>query len=231
MVDFASTDDQWSTEDETNYADLDNYDPTATGDEYEPTAEWGHPDPVDDENPTVEVNDEQGHDEDDSTVTGEESAGEEGGGQDDPTTFSDPAPYSGDTTVGEEKEPVEPLYANVVEFVEEFFTQVIRRKMGMGAGDGGNVWDPRWMLYPEVAGRLKALWHAYEEARASDNASAMSNWWIHHLEPHVRVIFDGDTGPMSHAKEDGSWMGHPALPYEPVPRELLAALLGEHPED
>ncbi|MCQ4129003.1 hypothetical protein NOU13_31340 [Rhodococcus erythropolis] len=86
MVDFASTDDQWSTEDETNYADMDNYDPTATGDEYEPTAEWGHPDPVDDENPTVEVNDEQGHDEDDSTVTGEESAGEEGGGQDDPTT-------------------------------------------------------------------------------------------------------------------------------------------------
>ncbi|MYV31613.1 DUF4913 domain-containing protein [Rhodococcus sp. DSM 6344] len=140
--------------------------------------------------------------------------------------FSDPAPHGGSAIVGEEGE-IEPAYANVVEFVEQFFTQVVRRKMGMGGGSSGNVWDPRWALYPEVAGRLKALWFAYEEARASDGPSAMSAWWIQHFDAHFRVICDGDNGPMSDATEDGSWMGHPALKYEPVPRELLDDLIGD----
>jgi hypothetical protein len=52
----------------------------------------------------------------------------------------------------------------------------------------------------------------------------MSNWWIHHLEPHVRVIFDSDSGPMSHAKDDGSFSGWPALPHQSVPSDLLAEL-------
>lgn len=139
----------------------------------------------------------------------------------------EPETVVSDTSAAKVEEPaeVEPLYANVVEFVEEFFTQVIRRRMGQGGGEGGLAWDPRWALYPEVAGRLKALWFAFEEARASDKASAMSNWWIHHLEPHLRVILDGETGPMAHAKPNGEFTGWPALPYNGVPLALLSELL------
>ncbi|MFC9356449.1 DUF4913 domain-containing protein [Rhodococcus sp. NPDC057014] len=96
--------------------------------------------------------------------------------------------------------------------------------MGPGGGESGLAWDARWWLYPEVSGRFKALWYAWEEAQASDKPSAMSNWWIHHLEPHLRVILDGDTGPMSHAKADGSFSGWPALQHRPVPADLLADL-------
>lgn len=203
--------------DDTNYQNPSDYDP-ADVDESEPDTDPDAPDPE------WGVPAESDGDADFASAIEDR----EDPGHSDPVVFSDPALYGEDTIgEGEGVPEIEPQYANVVEFVEQFFTQVIRRNMGLGAGAGGNVWDPRWALYPEVAGRLKALWFAYEEARASDKASAMSNWWIQHLEPHIRVIFDGDTGPMSHAKPDGSWMGHQALPYEAVPRELLADLLDE----
>ncbi|WP_307718092.1 DUF4913 domain-containing protein [Rhodococcus marinonascens] len=128
---------------------------------------------------------------------------------------------------GGEGGEVEPMYGSVVEWVEDFFTQVIRRRLGAGGGEGGLAWDDRWWLYPEVAARLKSLWYAWEEARVSDKASAMSSWWIHHLEPHLRVILDGETGPMAHAKPDGSFSGWPALPHQPVPAELLPALVAD----
>ncbi|WP_084721711.1 DUF4913 domain-containing protein [Rhodococcus marinonascens] len=121
----------------------------------------------------------------------------------------------------------QPMYGSVVEWAEDFFTQVIRRRLGAGGGEGGLAWDERWWLYPEVAGRLKILWYAWEEARVSYKASAMSSWWIHHLEPHLRVILDGETGPMAHAKPDGSFSGWPALPHQPVPEELLPDLLAD----
>lgn len=209
MVDFATTDDDWSTQDDTNYEDPSDY----AVEESEPDdgvgAGWGvPPEPVADDDLAAEADDDDGA----------------GPSDPEPMVFSDPALYGGTAIVGEEDE-IEPEYANVVEFVEQFFTQVIRRKMGMGGGSGGYVWDPRWALYPEVAGRLKALWFAYEEARASDKPSAMSAWWLTHLDPHFRVICDGDNGPMSDATKEGTWTGHEALEYEPVPRELLDDLL------
>ncbi len=51
----------------------------------------------------------------------------------------------------------------------------------------------------------------------------MSHWWIQHLEPHLRVIFDGETGPMSHAKADGSFSGWPALQPNRYPRSCSMA--------
>lgn len=131
------------------------------------------------------------------------------------------------------KDPIEPLYENVFDWVDGFFMMVIRRKINPSPGTGLS-WDQRWWLYPEVVARLTALHYAWEEARASDKPSAMSSWWIHHLEPHIRVIFDGETGPMSHADTAGSWSGWPALEGEAVPEELRSILLGEddtHPEN
>ncbi|MDO1481791.1 DUF4913 domain-containing protein [Rhodococcus ruber] len=120
----------------------------------------------------------------------------------------------------------EPKYTNVVEFVHGFFLPVIRRRIS--DNDGGLSWDARWWAYPEVVARLTALHQAWEEARASDSMSAMSSWWIQHLEPHLRVILDGDTGPMANAKSDRSFMGWPALPADPVPSSVLEKILNQY---
>ncbi|NGP05752.1 DUF4913 domain-containing protein [Rhodococcus sp. 14C212] len=125
-----------------------------------------------------------------------------------------------------EKARSEPKFANVVEFVQGFFLPVIRRRIS--DNDGGLSWDPRWWAYPEVVARLTALHQAWEEARVSDSASAMSSWWIQHLEPHLRVILDGDTGPMANAKSERSFMGWPAMPADPVPSAVLDAILKQN---
>ncbi|WP_084721927.1 DUF4913 domain-containing protein [Rhodococcus marinonascens] len=167
-------------------------------DDYDPTADDDENDPtIGDEDPTLDP------DEDDESAVADIDTDSE----------------------DDEGSKVEPMYGSVVEWAEDFFTQVIRRRLGAGGGEGGLAWDERWWLYPEVAGRLTALWYAWEEARVSDKASAMSSWWIHHLEPHLRVILDGETGPMAHAKPDGSFSGWPALPLQPVPAELLTAIV------
>ncbi|WP_137875584.1 DUF4913 domain-containing protein [Rhodococcus sp. Q] len=122
------------------------------------------------------------------------------------------------------EEAKHPAYANVIEFVEGFFLDVIRRKVT----DGSPLsWDARWWLYPEVVARLTALYYAYEESRASTSGLAMSSWWIQHLEPHLRVILDGDTGPMANARTDGSFSGWPRMPAEPVPSEVRDLLLNQ----
>jgi len=117
----------------------------------------------------------------------------------------------------------QPKFAHVVDWVEGFFIPVIRRRIS--DNDGGLSWDPRWWAYPEVVARLTALHQAWEEARASDSMSAMSSLWIQHLEPHLRVILDGDTGPMANAKTDRSFLGWPAMPTDPVPEEVVDMLV------
>lgn len=122
----------------------------------------------------------------------------------------------------DEPEKKEPKFKDVIEFVEGYFVPVIRRRIS--DNDGGLSWDPRWWAYPEVVARLTALHQAWEEARTSDSMSAMSAWWIQHLEPHLRVILDGDTGPMANAKSDRSFIGWPAMPTAPVPAAINKAI-------
>lgn len=125
----------------------------------------------------------------------------------------------------EDTPAIEPAFANVVEFVQGYFLPVIRRRIS--DNDGGLSWDPRWWAYPEVVARLTALHYAWEEARVSKSGSAMSAWWVQHLEPHLRVILDSDTGPMANAKSDRSFNGWPAMPSDPVPADVLATILNQ----
>ncbi|NKZ73502.1 DUF4913 domain-containing protein [Rhodococcus hoagii] len=124
-----------------------------------------------------------------------------------------------------------PQFANVFEWFDGFFRPVIRRKIG--DSDSSLSWDARWWAYPEVVARLTALHYSWEEARASDSMSAMSLWWIQHLEPHLRVILDGDTGPMANAKESRDWMGWPVLPVDDVPADVFNYIVnnGERAEE
>ncbi|NKU56517.1 DUF4913 domain-containing protein [Rhodococcus hoagii] len=54
-------------------------------------------------------------------------------------------------------------------------------------------------------------------AFSADDPAAMSNWWIRHCDPHLRVLLDGQDGPMSHATGDGTWLGHGGLSIEAPP--------------
>lgn len=90
-------------------------------------------------------------------------------------------------------------FPTVVEFVEQFLVFAINRKISTTPGSGLR-WDPNWHQYPEVVYRLVALHEAYEVA-IIEGGAAPSSWWIQHLEPHMRVILDGDTGPF-HAYSD-----------------------------
>ncbi|MET3642752.1 hypothetical protein ABIC73_004355 [Prescottella equi] len=165
-------------------------------------------DVIDDTDPDPESEDEQ-------DVT--DSYGEDIEAEPEFTQYDDHDPDS----EHDEEETIEPRYANVFEWVDCFFIKVIRRRINPDAGKG-LAWDQRWWMYPEVVGRLKALHQAWEKARADKDPAAMSNWWIHHLDAHLRVILDGDTGPMSHAPTM-----HPSMGSAAVPDVIRAALLGE----
>lgn len=202
--------DNWATTDDTSYENPSDYDPNAFA---EDDPAWGGDDP------TYDGNDAAGEDGEDAEAdSAGAGAGEDGDGDGE------------DEPAAKAKDPIEPLYANVFGWVDGFFAQVIRRRINPEAGQGLS-WDERWWLYPEVVGRLTSLHYAWEEARADDKPSAMSSWWIHHLEPHIRIIFDGQTGPMALAKPDASWSGFPALGSEPVPPELRDIILGEPEPD
>lgn len=119
---------------------------------------------------------------------------------------------------------ITPAFDNVIDWVEGYFLPVVRRRVELGPGDL-LVWDEQWWMYPEVVARFMALHYAWEAARASDHAAAMSSWWIQHLDPHLRVILDPHTGPMARRSRAGSEPGVPRLPNSPVPNEVRDAIL------
>lgn len=122
------------------------------------------------------------------------------------------------TPVGEDADEIPaPAFTRVQDFVERYLCEVVNRKIDPKPGHGLS-WDPRWWRHQEVVSRLTALWWAFEDARAApDDPAAMSNWWLRHCDPTLRVLLDGETGPMSGADEDGTWRGHGPLPVDELP--------------
>lgn len=119
---------------------------------------------------------------------------------------------------GEDAEPpAEPAFTRLEDFVEQYLCEVVNRKIDPQPGHG-LAWDPRWWRHQEVVCRLTALWGAFEDARvAADDPAAMSNWWLRHCDPHLRILLDGETGPMSHTNPSGTWLGHGGLAVEAPP--------------
>ncbi|MFR9753946.1 DUF4913 domain-containing protein [Nocardia sp. 004] len=115
--------------------------------------------------------------------------------------------------------PPEKRYPVVWLWVEDWFVPHIRRRVNAARGKGLS-WDPRWWQYPEVVARMFALHESWEEANASKSATAMSTWYVSHLEPHLRVFFDGETGPMSLASADPDFTGHAPLATQPAPDDI-----------
>lgn len=88
------------------------------------------------------------------------------------------------------------LYASVDEWVRYWLAPTLAGKLATTSGAGGRVWCAEWWQHPQVAVRLYALWQAWEAARLSASPDAMSVWWLHHADPHLRVLCDGTSGPM-----------------------------------
>ncbi|MFI6697684.1 DUF4913 domain-containing protein [Streptomyces sp. NPDC050509] len=106
------------------------------------------------------------------------------------------------------------FYANVQEFVTDRFAYFVPRP----APGSGQVWCPQWFTHVPALSRLDAVWRAWEMLRF-DGALGMSNWWIHHVDPHMRALMDPVTGPFAQCV-DGHQSGEP-LPLATPPEGLF----------
>ncbi|MDX6312025.1 MAG: hypothetical protein QOF44_1489 [Streptomyces sp.] len=110
--------------------------------------------------------------------------------------------------------PAELYYANVLEFVSDRLAYLVPRP----APGSGRVWCPRWFAHPQALSRLDSVWRAWEMLRF-DPALGMSNWWIHHADPHLRALTDPVTGPF--ARCVGGHHNDEPLPLEAAPEGLF----------
>ena len=74
---------------------------------------------------------------------------------------------------------------------------VVRRPLKAGA-----YWCPQWWEHPEAVERLRALWEAWEAARA-EGGNAMSYWWTVHFDAHWGALTDSARGPFAACAKRG----------------------------
>ncbi|NNH73673.1 DUF4913 domain-containing protein [Nocardia uniformis] len=124
-------------------------------------------------------------------------------------------------------EPPKPAFTNLVDFVQQRLVFVYRRVPDSAA----RRWCPEWWRHDEAVLRLAALWRAYEALRRDDTGLGLSNWWLQHADPHMRVLMSVD-GPFELCKKghrDGDDDGNPHYGIAPLPhieadRDAFAAL-------
>lgn len=88
------------------------------------------------------------------------------------------------------EQPRGPLYPNAAAWVEGFLTLHYARR------NPGFRWCAYWWQHVEAASRLEALWQAWEQARLSDDFSAISHWWLEHCDPQMAML-TAATGPFA----------------------------------
>lgn len=101
------------------------------------------------------------------------------------------------------------FYGNVNEFVTDRFVYFVSSP----SAASGRVWCPEWYRHAEALSRLDSVWRAWESLRW-DGGLGMSNWWLHHADPHVRALLDPVTGPFVNCGD-----GH----RDPVPLPVMQA--------
>lgn len=81
------------------------------------------------------------------------------------------------------------VYGSAEEFLhEQLLPTYIRNVRGKQAR-----WCTRWYLHAEAISRVTAMWRSWEKLRLEAGTGA-SDWWLHHADPHMRVLLDPE-GP------------------------------------
>ena len=109
--------------------------------------------------------------------------------------------------------PAELFYANVVDFVTDRLAFLVPLNSGAGL-----VWCPEWYRHAQALSRLDSVWRAWENLRF-DPALGMSNWWLHHADPHMRALADPVTGFFVRCAH--GHQGDDPLPLETPPAGLF----------
>lgn len=128
-----------------------------------------------------------------------------------------PASIGGAPPPMETDDSADVMFRSMVSFYEEYFAVLVQRRV-----DGVHLaWCPDWWKHGEAVARLNLLWRAFEYLR-HDAVLGLSNWWLHHVDPHLAVLMDPRTGPFAlcsgpegHSTELGP------LPGNPVPEGLF----------
>jgi hypothetical protein len=131
---------------------------------------------------------------------------------------SEPEPGTGDASTrssgkGEQRKPE---FADPEQFVREFLSPLIQRRLG-----GSCTWCSWWWAHAEGVLRITALWETWEHFR-HEGALGMSTWLLHHADPHLAVLMSTDGGPFAACKPDRHVQLDP-LPCADAPPGMWAA--------
>lgn len=117
------------------------------------------------------------------------------------------------------EEEIVDVYEDVGEWVEDWFAPAVAMKQQ--GGGKGRIFCKQWWRHPPVVTRLEALWREWERANREDT---MSSWWAYHADAAIRVLCDGETGPMWRCTKDKHFdIESLAVDLVPVPPGWLGA--------
>lgn len=114
--------------------------------------------------------------------------------------FDDDFDTDSDIPQDDDSEDLDPVYATLSDYVTEFFAPMCSYRLSISAGRGLR-WDPHWYRWPQVRIRLDYLWKTWEIAYSSRSPQDMADWWLHIFDPTVRVLLDGENGPLNSYNE------------------------------
>ncbi|MEV7275461.1 DUF4913 domain-containing protein [Streptomyces sp. NPDC093111] len=109
------------------------------------------------------------------------------------------------------------VFDSLERFVAEYVTEIVRRPV-----DGRYLaWCDEWWRHPEAIVRFSGMWRAFEYLRR-DPALGMSNWWLHHADPHLAMLMDTVKGPFALCTgPDGHSEFLGPLPHQPAEPGML----------
>ncbi len=82
-------------------------------------------------------------------------------------------------------------FLDAVEWFEGWLAPTVRRPL-----KAGTYWCGQWQEHAEAVERVKAMWEAWEAARA-EGGNAMSYWWTVHFDAHWAALADSAGGSFS----------------------------------
>lgn len=111
----------------------------------------------------------------------------------DVSTAPDPAGEAEQPAASDELPPL--VYGSAEEFLhEQLLPTYVRNVRGKQMR-----WCGRWFLHPEAIARITSLWRSWEKLRL-EAGTGSSDWWLHHADPHMRVLLDPE-GPFFNCGE------------------------------